>query len=405
MSDQHEQPGGANGSHPGGGYPPPAPDPGVYAWPAPQEGPRQAPPMAAPPWGYPPPWHQGWSPLPGYVQPGRAVPTHRSPLPSFPHPEPRPYHQMLRTWTYAWWKPVIGILIAITGALVAPLLLFPVLIFGLWVEGNLSAATLQKVGSLQTVDPAGLLWLNLGLASMILVAWFVMRVVHRMRPRWLASVMPKMRWRFFFACLGLAAVALLAQVMVSTLLPGAQEGDVTGKLNSFTSTTAVLALVVLFTTPLQAAGEEYLFRGYLLQALGSLFRSKWVAILGTAAMFTLAHGLHQNPPLYFDRFMFGLIAGWLVTRTGGLEAGIAMHILNNFLAFGFALSFGNLTDTLNVSEVGWWNIPLTLTQSGVYALLVVLLARKMGLRTKTSPPVEPPAAQASYDVAPVPSGA
>jgi hypothetical protein len=29
----------------------------------------------------------------------------------------------------------------------------------------------------------------------------------------------------------------------------------------------------------------------------------------------------------------------------------------------------------------------------------------MGLRTKTSPPVEPPAAQASYDVAPVPSGA
>jgi membrane protease YdiL (CAAX protease family) len=312
---------------------------------------------------------------------------------------------MLRTWTYAWWKPVVGIVIAITGAFVAPLLLFPVLILGLWVEGNLSAETLQKVGSLQTVDPAGLLWLNLGLASMILVAWFVMRVVHRMRPRWLASVMPKMRWRFFFACLGLSAVALLAQVVVSTLLPGSQEGDVTGKLNSFTSTTAVLALIVLFTTPLQAAGEEYLFRGYLLQALGSLFRSKWVAILGTAAMFTLAHGLHQNPPLYFDRFMFGLIAGWLVTRTGGLEAGIAMHILNNFLAFGFALSFGNLTDTLNVSEVGWWNIPLTLTQSGVYALLVVLLARKMDLRTKTSPPVEPPAAQASYDAAPVPSGA
>ena len=28
--------------------------------------------------------------------------------------------------------------------------------------------------------------------------------------------------------------------------------------------------------------------------------------------------------------MFGLVAGWLVIRTGGLEAGIAMHILDLF---------------------------------------------------------------------------
>ena len=40
----------------------------------------------------------------------------------------------------------------------------------------------------------------------------------------------------------------------------------------------------------------------------------------------------------------GVIAGWLVTRTGGLEAGIALHIINNFVAFGFALSFGDLSD-------------------------------------------------------------
>ena len=49
-----------------------------------------------------------------------------------------------------------------------------------------------------------------------------------------------------------------------------------------------------------------------------------------------------------------------------------MHILNNFLAFGYALP------DLNVSEAGWGNVPLTLVQSGTYAVLVLLVTRKMG---------------------------
>jgi len=198
-----------------------------------------------------------------------------------------------------------------------------------------------------------------------------------------------MRWRFFFVCLGLAVIALLAQLLAGTLVPSSGDGDVAGKLNDFTAGTAAVGLVVLLTTPLQAAGEEYLFRGYLLQAIGSLFRNRWVAIVATATLFALAHGA-QNIPLFFDRFAFGLIAGWLVTKTGGLEAGIALHILNNFLAFGIALSFGDLTQTLTVSQVSWWNIVLTLTQSVVYTALVLLVARKMGLQTTTRPPVELP---------------
>ena len=34
-------------------------------------------------------------------------------------------------------------------------------------------------------------------------------------------------------------------------------------------------------------------------------------------------------------------------RTGGLEAGIAMHVLNNFWRFGLALAFGDMASTLN----------------------------------------------------------
>ena len=34
-----------------------------------------------------------------------------------PHPEPRSYPLMLRTWDYQWWKPVVGILLLVVGGL------------------------------------------------------------------------------------------------------------------------------------------------------------------------------------------------------------------------------------------------------------------------------------------------
>jgi hypothetical protein len=321
----------------------------------------------------------------------------KPPLPRFPHPEPREYHQMLRTWNYAWWKPVLGIVLVIVGMMVvAPLLLMPILIGGVMFEEGSFWENFEKAATLEEVGPAALLYLNLALGSAILVTWAVMRWVHRMRPRWLTSVMPKMRWKLLFIFVGISVVALIAQVIVAVVIEavmaGSQEVAPTGELNELTATTALLAVIVLLTTPFQAAGEEYVFRGYLMQAIGSLSRSKWLALIVTATLFAVAHGV-QNFPLFFDRFMFGLIAGWLVIRTGGLEAGIAMHILNNFVAFGFALLFSDLSSTLNVSEVGWENIPVTLTQALTYAGLVLLVVRKLDVQRRTAPPADllPPA--------------
>jgi membrane protease YdiL (CAAX protease family) len=308
---------------------------------------------------------------------------------AFPHREPMPYHLMLRTWDYAWWRPVIGVLLAVIAFFIgAALVFYAVAASFAAVQGGSWDHDFARNLDVTRAGPVALLGLNLGIASMIPVTWLIMRVVHRMRPRWLASVAPKLRWRFLCLCLGLAIVALVAQVLVGSLLPGGSENHL-GHLNNLTVSSVLSAVVVLLTTPLQAAGEEYLFRGYLLQAFGSFFGSRWVAIGATATLFALAHGT-QNPPLFLDRLAFGLIAGWLVTRTGGLEAGIALHVLNNFLAFGIALIFGDLGSTLTVSQVSWWNIVLTVTQSGVYTALVLLLAARMRLHTHTQPPRDDP---------------
>jgi membrane protease YdiL (CAAX protease family) len=303
-----------------------------------------------------------------------------------PHPEPRSYPLMLRTWTYVWWRPVVGLILGLVAMFVAVQLARSVLAIAVAVdhEGSFGTA-FRHAADLEPVTWQGLLFLNLSLAALVPAAWGILRFVHHMRPRWLMSVKPGIRWRFFFACLGLSVVAIIAQITVGVFLPD-DPNDLGGSANPITGTLIAMAVVVLLTTPLQAMGEEYLFRGYLIQAVGSLTRRPWIAIVVSAFLFALAHGV-QNAPLFIDRFTFGVLAAYLVYRTGGLEAGIALHIWNNLVAFGFALFIGNITETLKVTEVSWSNLPLTITQNGVYLLLVLNLARRMGITSRTTPPV------------------
>ena len=64
-----------------------------------------------------------------------------------------------------------------------------------------------------------------------------------------------------------------------------------------------------------------------------------------------------------------------------------MHVLNNWLAFGLALAFGDMASTLNPTGGSWWTIPVTLTQSLVYLALAYVVARRMGLANRTDPAV------------------
>ncbi|HNI71056.1 MAG TPA: CPBP family intramembrane metalloprotease [Marmoricola sp.] len=307
---------------------------------------------------------------------------------SHPHPEARNYALILRNWTYSAWKPLVGIMLAgILMLIVLPMALLPVLIIGLVIEKGTSGdflATINDAVTMKTVTVSGMLYLNLTLASLIPAMWLLVRVLHSMRPRWLASVGPGIRWGFLGACFAATIPALGAMMLVGMLVPGDPNG-VEGDPNKLTGQLVAIGIVVLLTTPFQAIGEEYLFRGYLGQAFGALSKSRIVAVLVPSLLFGLAHGL-QNFPLFFDRFAFGLAAGLLTVLVGGLEAGIAMHVMNNLLAFGVTLAFGDLSQTLTVTEAPWSQLILTGTQDVVFVVLVLIIARVMKVQTVSAPP-------------------
>lgn len=295
------------------------------------------------------------------------------------------YHELHRGGRTSWWRALLGTL---TLAFLA-LFWFQVVIlagFALWylARGEPLADRVQALVDGGTT-PASLAYLDLALASAVPATMFVTFLYHGwLRPGWVASVAGRIRWRWLLVCLGIAVLALLATLVVAAALPSAGAGEeMGGRLNDFTDTTRDFLLVVLFLTPLQAAGEEYAFRGYLTQAVGGVFGRRWVAVLVPAFLFALAHGA-QDAPVFVDRFAFGLVAGVLVLTTGGLEAGIAMHVLNNFLAFGLALAFGDMDSTLNATAGSWWMLPTTIVQSVSYLALVTYAARRLGIATRTA---------------------
>lgn len=332
--------------------------------------------------GWPPP---GWTPPPAT-------------------PEPRPvgaveYHQVHLTGTWGpngWWRPLVGAIVAVIGFLLIQVVLTVGFLVVMLLNGVDAGEAQDRLTDTAHVTPTFLAFLNLSLAGAIPACMLVQRLFHGLRPGWLSSVVPRIRWGWLLACLGLSFVALIATVVVSALLPATTDAsDTTGDLNAWSTTIRDFLIVIVLLTPLQAAGEEYAFRGYLTQGVGGLFAplgpqwSRAMAVFIPAVLFALAHGA-QDAPIFVDRLAFGLVAGVLVIATGGLEAGIAMHVLNNFLAYGVALAYSDMTTALNPGDGSWWQLPVTLTQSLTYLGVVTWAARRRGIARTTSELEGPP---------------
>ncbi len=151
----------------------------------------------------------------------------------------------------------------------------------------------------------------------------------------------------------------------------------------------LVSLVVLWAlVPFQAAAEEYVFRGWLVQAFGAWLRNPWPGITVASLLFALAHGFGETTG--FALLLYSAMWwGWLVLRTGGLEATIALHTANNVLAFTVAAALGELSDTGTAADAPWQALILELLFAPAYCLLIARMARHRAIATVT-PQFQPP---------------
>ena len=98
-------------------------------------------------------------------------------------------------------------------------------------------------------------------------------------------------------------------------------------------------IAVLLLTPLQAAAEELVFRGYLMQGLGLLTRRPLAVAVASSIAFTLPHLMNPEVDQYgvaimaANYFTIGMLLATATLRDGRLELAIGLHVINNvFLA-------------------------------------------------------------------------
>ncbi len=336
-----------------------------------QQGPHSHPPGS-------PPWQQAvldWRsapPGPAPYPPGvRLAPPPGTP----PHDVPVPYLLAMRTRDWAWWRPLLGLLL-FTVAYVVAAFVVVLLVLLTGVEPDLQL--------LDLVDPGVLLITNLSLIVAIPIVWLLWVTAHGLRPGWSSSVLARLRWRLFLPltlrALGTLGVGIVASVALAFWL---DDTEVTGPVDDL----GWLLLVVVLTTPLQSAAEEYVFRGYFSQAIAGWMRSPRAgavtAAVLTAAVFSLAHA-PGDVVTFLDRFVFGLAASAVVWLTGGLEAAIVLHAVNNVLVFLLAGTLGDGVATEEVpAGVGLVSLLLTLLAMSAFVAAVAASRRRLRYELRT----------------------
>lgn len=356
-------------------------------------------PSGQPDW---PSGQQNWpSGQPGYPIGQPPAGYHAEPqfVPEPPKPEPLPvepkeYHQFYRAPAFRWWRPLVALLLFGLGWFAASLV--AVIIAMAWDLAQSGAAL--DPANLNLNTPAMFAANNVSLAACIPIAMLVGWIVYRQRPGFLSSITGRFRWGLFGQFLLVAAPLMLLWMVGEIVLDGGP-GELSWGPNSL-----FLLVTILVTTPLQAAGEEYANRGLIARSVGSWFDNRWVALAAAtvvnSVIFMLLHAADE-PWLNAYYLTVAVTFTLLTWRTGGLEAAIVMHIVNNLLGeltLPFSPDdFSHLFDR-GVGTAG----PSTLIQIGVTVFVGAMLwwrASRLGVTRATAPgaartqPWQPPVAR------------
>ncbi|MBG6109138.1 type II CAAX endopeptidase family protein [Frigoribacterium sp. CG_9.8] len=300
------------------------------------------------------------------------------------------YHRLARSSpAYRWWKPLVTGLIAIgffIGFTIVLVILFLVstLVFP---EVRPVLEALLTTGEIDNSLPVVLAFTLSSIAVMLPSIWLA-RLITGPRPvGLLSSIAGRLRWRWMARLILPVIIAYGASTLLSVLvLPVLTDESIPPVVVS--SNTWITVLVAVLFVPLQATAEEFVFRGYLAQMIGGWLKHPLFAILLPVPLFAIGH--QYDVWGMIDVSAFAVVAGWLVWRTGGLEAAIVAHVINNTVIFIIG-AFG-LVDVNSTTGSGL-SVVISVLTLALYAWLVMRSAKRFGLermRIVTLPPPPDP---------------
>lgn len=248
-----------------------------------------------------------------------------------------PYHRLSHVNPRArWFTPVLeGLLIAGIYFVLLLIVSFALLAFAVMLHVPYDYLTdLQRIYANVFKTPLVFIALLITIIPVI-PAIFIARLITNFKPLGLIhSIAGRMRWSYLGVFLGFGFLIFgLYYVGFATLDGSLTTQNSVHPLNS--GMFWLYIVLILLIVPFQCYAEELLFRGYLMQTVGRWLKNPVWAIIIPAPIFMVLHGYGLWGLL--SVLTMALIAGFLCWYTGGLEAGIGLHIANNVSIFIFGL--------------------------------------------------------------------
>ena len=248
-----------------------------------------------------------------------------------------PYHRLSHVNPRArWFTPVLeGLLIAGIYFVLLLIVSFALLAFAVMLRVPYDYLTdLQRIYANVFKTPLVFIALLITIIPVI-PAIFIARLITNFKPLGLIhSIAGRMRWSYLSVFLGFGFLIFgLYYVGFATLDGSLTTQNSVHPLNS--GMFWLYIVLILLIVPFQCYAEELLFRGYLMQTVGRWLKNPVWAIIIPAPIFMVLHGYGLWGLL--SVLTMALIAGFLCWYTGGLEAGIGLHIANNVSIFIFGL--------------------------------------------------------------------
>lgn len=237
------------------------------------------------------------------------------------------------------WMYLLGIVAAFFGYLAFQLIMMVPLVTAAMNHGISMTEITQNPNVLFNPEKTGinkslLLALMMGMfVFTLLFLWLALKYFHK---KTLASIITgyeKIRWRRYFFSFGIWSI-LITLLTIATYLVSPEEIEIRFNAGNF----AILLIVAIIFIPIQTATEELIFRGYLMQGFGLVFKNGILPLVITSILFGLmhasnpeakAHGLLIMMPYYI---LFGAFLGMLTLLDEGAELAMGIHCANNLVS-------------------------------------------------------------------------
>jgi membrane protease YdiL (CAAX protease family) len=176
-----------------------------------------------------------------------------------------------------------------------------------------------------------LLYLILPFVFALIALLLAVKFLHKRPILSVITIRTKFDWKRFFTMFFIWGMVMALFLMLSMF----SNASITRNFNA--ATFFPLLLISFFLIPLQTACEEVLFRGYLFQGFGQLYKKGWISVVLTGLLFGLLHSANPEvETLGYGVMVYyigtGIFLGLFALMDDGLELSMGYHAVNNIFA-------------------------------------------------------------------------